>query len=906
MEGFFLSMKQKKIGVLTSGGDAPGMNAAIRALVRTCVYNNIKVTGIKRGYEGLLTGDILELTARSVSDTIHRGGTILLTARCPEMLTQEGQEKAAQIYKILGLDALVVIGGDGSLTGGLMLSRLGVNIIGIPGTIDMDLPCTEYTIGFDTAVNTGMDAINKIRDTSTSHERCSVVEVMGRNAGNIALWCAMTGGAEDVLLPEMNKEENNNDTIIKQIIENRAKGKTHNLILVAEGAGGSAELAAEIKKVTGIESRATVLGHLQRGGSPTAVDRMHASMMGHMAVEIFMQGLQNKVIIFKNSDYTYMDIEEALACKRGEQMKRTKILATLGPASNDVETIKDLIRAGMDAARINFSHGTYESHAEIINKLKQAREELKAPIPLILDTKGPEIRIKTFKEDKIFLEQGSKFTLTTRDIVGDNTIVAVTYENLPKDLEIGSRVLIDDGLIELKVINLTDEDIECNVINSGFLSSRKGVNVPDVYVNLPSLTDKDIDDIKFGIKMGFDYIAASFIRCANDVIKIKEILEENNAEHINVIAKIESRDGVNNIESILEMADGIMVARGDLGVEIPPEEVPVVQKMLINKSNIFGKPVITATQMLESMVSNPRPTRAEANDVANAILDGSDSIMLSGETASGKYPVESVKMMARIAIKAEESIDYYDKLYSHNAKMTTKITNAISYAACTTAADLKAACIVTVTNSGFTARKVSKFRPPCPIVAVTFEEDIWRQLNLLWGCVPTMTDADKNLFSVAVIKSQETGVAKTGDPIVIAAGVPVGMAGTTNTLRVQIVGDVLVKGRAVGDRILTGRTNIMRVAEAIDKEFKKGDILVVTKTNNEMMPYIKRASAIIVGSGQKTDHSHTETVAKALDIPVIICEEKVVELLQDNMIVRVDCSRGFVFNESSDKYEDNI
>ena len=439
-------------------------------------------------------------------------------------------------------------------------------------------------------------------------------------------------------------------------------------------------------------------------------------------------------------------------------MRKTKIVATLGPASNTVQICKDLIGAGMDAARINFSHGTYESHTEIINTLIQARTELNAPISLILDTKGPEIRIRNFAEEKVYLEQGSKFTLTTKDVVGDAAKVSITYENLPKDVERGSRILIDDGLIELLVEKLTDTDITCKVVNSGFLSSKKGVNVPDVYVNLPSLTEKDVEDIKFGIERGFDYIAASFIRSAKDVLKIREVLEAHDATHINIIAKIESRDGVNNIDSILEVADGIMVARGDLGVEIPPEEVPLVQKLLIKKANQMGKPVITATQMLESMVNNPRPTRAEANDVANAIFDGSDCIMLSGETAKGTHPVESVQMMARIAVKAEDSIDYRERLNQAGRSMTgVTITNAVSRATCTSAADLNAAAIVTVTNSGFTARMVAKYKPSCPVLAVSLREVVWRQLNLVWGCRSVMgavkKDTEEEILELVTAKA---------------------------------------------------------------------------------------------------------------------------------------------------------
>lgn len=407
-------------------------------------------------------------------------------------------------------------------------------------------------------------------------------------------------------------------------------------------------------------------------------------------------------------------------------MRKTKIVCTLGPATNDVEIMKQLIHNGMDAARINFSHGTYETHAETIAKLKQAREELNAPIPLILDTKGPEIRVKTFKEDKVRLEEDATFTLTTREVEGDVNIVSVTYADLPKDVHRGSRILIDDGLIELKVEDITETDVVCKVVNGGVVKSRKGVNLPGVEVNLPSLMEKDIEDLKFGVENGFDIVAASFIRSAEDVLKIRRVLEENGGGQMHIISKIENQQGVENIDKILEASDGIMVARGDLGVEIPPEEVPLVQKILIAKANRIGKPVITATQMLESMVHSPRPTRAEANDVANAIFDGSDAIMLSGETAAGAYPLEAVATMARIALKAESAVDYAAKLANTTEPARVNITNAISMAACATAAELKTAAITTVTKSGFTARMISRYRPACPLIASTSDETVWR------------------------------------------------------------------------------------------------------------------------------------------------------------------------------------
>lgn len=580
-------------------------------------------------------------------------------------------------------------------------------------------------------------------------------------------------------------------------------------------------------------------------------------------------------------------------------MNKTKIVCTLGPSTGTVEIIKELIKGGMSAARINFSHGTYESHAVIINNLIQAREELNAPIPLILDTKGPEIRIKTFKEEPVVLQQGGTFTLTTEDIEGDATRVSVTYKNLPLDLRRGSRVLIDDGLIELKVKNLTETDVECEIVNGGILSSRKGVNIPDVYVNLPSLTEKDIEDIKFGIEMGFDYIAASFVRSVNDVVKIRRVLEENNGANIDIISKIENRDGVNNIDEILEVSDGIMVARGDLGVEIPPEEVPLVQKRLISKANQKGKPVITATQMLDSMIHNPRPTRAEANDVANAIFDGTDAIMLSGETAKGAYPVDSVKMMSTIAQATEASIDYIEEMNKNHATLQRSVSNAISYACCTTANDLGASSIITVTKSGYTARMVSMFRPMSPILCCTTEEYVWRQLNLVWGCIPAIISPTYNstddVFNEGINKAVELKIAKNGDSVIIIAGVPIGVSGTTNTLKVHIVGDVLVKGTGVGNKVVSGKGVVIKVLEEAEKFFQKGDIMITHETNNEFIPYIKKAAALIIETDE-SENNHAEIVGKALDIPVILGAKNATDMIRNGILITVDTKKGFVYN----------
>ena len=579
-------------------------------------------------------------------------------------------------------------------------------------------------------------------------------------------------------------------------------------------------------------------------------------------------------------------------------MRKTKIVCTLGPATNDVEIMKQLIQNGMDAARINFSHGTYETHAETIAKLKQAREEQNAPIPLILDTKGPEIRVKTFKEDKVRLEEDATFTLTTRDVEGDVNIVSVTYADLPKDVHRGSRILIDDGLIELKVEDITETDVVCKVINGGVVKSRKGVNLPGVEVNLPSLMEKDIEDLKFGVENGFDIVAASFIRSAEDVLKIRRVLEENGGGQMHIISKIENQQGVENIDKILEASDGIMVARGDLGVEIPPEEVPLVQKILIAKANRIGKPVITATQMLESMVHSPRPTRAEANDVANAIFDGSDAIMLSGETAAGAYPLEAVATMARIALKAESAVDYAAKLANTTEPARVNITNAISMAACATAAELKTAAITTVTKSGFTARMISRYRPACPLIASTSDETVWRQMNLIWGCKPMLYTGELprgGVFDTALEIAVKSGLLKNGDTVVSALGMPLGFSGATNTLRVDIVGDVLCKGKGVGTKRATGTARVITARDGVERTFHQGDILVTTATDSSFMPYIRKAAAIVVGPLDQNANSHAEVAGMALDIPVIVCNAKVVDFIPAHSLITVDAEKGFVY-----------
>ena len=470
-------------------------------------------------------------------------------------------------------------------------------------------------------------------------------------------------------------------------------------------------------------------------------------------------------------------------------IKRTKIVCTLGPASDKEEILRELVKSGLNVCRFNFSHGSHQEHKERMDLVKKVREELGQPVAILLDTKGPEIRTGNFDEPEVLLEEGQKFTITMKDVVGNKEMCTVSYKGLVNDVVPGDTILIDDGLVGLKVEEINGDDIVCIVENSGIVKNHKGVNVPGVKINLPALTEKDIKDIEFGISEGIDYIAASFVRKASDVLAIREVLENNNATHIQIISKIENQEGIDNIDSILQVSDGIMVARGDLGVEIPTPEIPIAQKMMIKKCNQLGKPVITATQMLDSMMRNPRPTRAEVTDVANAIYDGTDAIMLSGETAAGKYPVEAVKTMATIAKRTEETLKYNELLKKRKIEDVT-VTNAISYATCTTSADLNAKAIISFTTSGHTARMVSKFRPQCPIIATTEDEGVMRRLALVWGVYPVKTSHVGNtddLFTTSIASAKEKKYLENGDLVVITAGVPSGISGTTNLIKVHTI-----------------------------------------------------------------------------------------------------------------------
>ncbi len=471
-------------------------------------------------------------------------------------------------------------------------------------------------------------------------------------------------------------------------------------------------------------------------------------------------------------------------------MRKTKIVCTMGPSTMDEYVLKRLIEEGMDVARFNFSHGTHEEQKVRMDMVKKLRKECGKHIALLLDTKGPEIRTRDFEGGKVEIEAGQTFTLTTRDIVGDNTISSITYKDLAKDVEIGTKILIDDGLIELKVKDIIDEDLVCEVINGGFVSNHKGINVPGVHLNMPYMSQKDIDDILFGIEQDVDFIAASFVRSAKDVLEIRKLLDENGGKNINIISKIENAEGVKHIDDIIYVSDGIMVARGDMGVEIPGEEVPVIQKMIIRKVYNAGKQVITATQMLDSMMKNPRPTRAETTDVANAIYDGTSAIMLSGETAAGLYPIESVQTMVRIAERTEEDINYRGRFFQIERRANNNVTDAVCHATCTTAIDLNASAVVTVTKSGTSARNISKYRPVCPIIAGTTSDKVCRQLNMSWGVVPVHLEEKNEIFELfdhAVESAKNNGLLKSGETVVVTAGVPLGVSGNTNMIKVQVV-----------------------------------------------------------------------------------------------------------------------
>ena len=579
-------------------------------------------------------------------------------------------------------------------------------------------------------------------------------------------------------------------------------------------------------------------------------------------------------------------------------MRKTKIICTLGPSTDKDGVLRELIANGMNVARFNFSHGSHEEHKGRLDLLKSLREELGKPVAALLDTKGPEIRLKDFKNGTEMLEAGQTFTLTTREVEGTKEICSITYKDLPQDVQPGGTIMLDDGLIKLQIITVNDTDIVCKVLNNGKIKNKKGVNVPGVHLSMPYMSQRDRDDIIFGAQQGFDFIAASFVRTAQDVYDIRNLLNEYDSD-IRIIAKIENREGVNNIDSILAAADAVMVARGDLGVEIDFTELPGIQKNIIERSFSFGKPIVTATQMLDSMIVNPRPTRAEISDVANAIYDGTSAIMLSGETAAGAYPVDALKTMSAIAERTEqENHARFVPLAENTGKIS--VSDATAHAACLTAKDVNAAAIVTVSESGNTARLLSKYRPEQPIIACVMKEQVQRQLALSWGITPLMmplAHSTDELIEMSTSLAKENGYLHNGELAVVTAGVPVGVSGTTNMIKIHMVGNCLATGVGVGREnadvtSATGKACVCRTLEEVRAKFKPGMVLVVPSTSNEMLSYVRDAAALVVE--EPGLNSHAAIAGKALLKPTVVGAAGATSHIRDGLMIAVDCAHGSV------------
>ena len=577
-------------------------------------------------------------------------------------------------------------------------------------------------------------------------------------------------------------------------------------------------------------------------------------------------------------------------------MRKTKIICTLGPSTDQEGVLRELVANGMNVARFNFSHGSHEEHLGRFEKLKAIREELGKPVAALLDTKGPEIRLKDFKNGTEMLEAGQTFTLTTREVEGTKEICSITYKDLPQDVQPGGTIMLDDGLIKLQIITVNDTDIVCKVLNNGKIKNKKGVNVPGVHLSMPYMSQRDRDDIIFGAQQGFDFIAASFVRTAQDVYDIRNLLNEYDSD-IRIIAKIENREGVNNIDSILAAADAVMVARGDLGVEIDFTELPGIQKNIIERSFSFGKPIVTATQMLDSMIVNPRPTRAEISDVANAIYDGTSAIMLSGETAAGAYPVEALKTMSAIAERTEqENHARFVPLTENTGKIS--VSDATAHAACLTAKDVNAAAIVTVSESGNTARLLSKYRPEQPIIACVMKEQVQRQLALSWGITPLMmplAHSTDELIEMSTALAKENGYLHNGELAVVTAGVPVGVSGTTNMIKIHMVGNCLATGVGVGPEnndVASGKACVCRTMDEVRAKFKPGMVLVVPSTSNEMLSFVRDAAALVVE--EPGLNSHAAIAGKALLKPTVVGAAGATSHIRDGLMVAVDCAHGSV------------
>ena len=578
-------------------------------------------------------------------------------------------------------------------------------------------------------------------------------------------------------------------------------------------------------------------------------------------------------------------------------MRKTKIVCTIGPASESEEMLEKLMNAGMNVARLNFSHGSHEEHKARIDTIRKVAKRLNKTIGLLLDTKGPEIRTHNMKDGVIVLEKGKEVTVSVNEVEGTPGKFSITYENLINDVNVGSYILLDDGLVELQVKEIDKDkgEVKCDILNTGELKNKKGVNLPGVKVNLPGITDKDADDIRFGIKENVDFIAASFVRRPSDVLDIRQILEEEKAE-ISVFPKIENQEGIDNIEEILEVSDGLMVARGDMGVEIPPEQVPMVQKDLIRKCNKLGKPVITATQMLDSMQRNPRATRAEASDVANAIYDGTDAVMLSGETAAGQYPEEAVKTMRNIAVSSEAAQDYKKLLNDRTKLVETSLVNAIGVSVAHTALNLNVKAIVAATESGSTARTISKYRPHSDIIAVTPSDKTARQCAIVWGVNPVVKEGRKTtdaLLNNAVATAVETGRVSNGDLIIITAGVPTGEKGTTNMMKIHLVGDEIARGQGVGRGSVVGHAIVADSSSDLEGKDLSDKVIITNSVDETLVPYVENAIGLITEENGITSPSAIVGLEKG--IPTVVGVEKATKEIKNDMLVTVDAAQGKIF-----------
>lgn len=577
--------------------------------------------------------------------------------------------------------------------------------------------------------------------------------------------------------------------------------------------------------------------------------------------------------------------------------RRTKIICTLGPATDNIQILRQLFLEGMNVGRFNFSHGTHAEQKERVDTFKSLRAELKIPAGLMLDTKGPEVRIKHFKDGSVNLSAGDRFTLTSEDIEGDSRRVSVTYKSLPSDISRGDTLLLDDGLLELKVTSINGTEIETKVINGGTLSNSKKINVPEGRIQMPYVSEADIADLKFAADNDFDFVAASFARSSSDIKELKRILDKMGGHNIRIISKIENREGVINIDELIRVSDGIMVARGDMGVEIPFEELPAIQKMIIKKTTGAGKPVITATQMLDSMIRNPRPTRAELTDVANAIYDGTSAIMLSGETSIGNYPVPTLSTMSKIAVETEKNIEYSKWLNLIDSTTSNNVTKAISHATCLAAETLGAAAIIAVTRSGHSARMVSKYRPECSIIASTTSRKTAYQLSLSWGVTPVLTEtgtSSDRIFALAVKSAMQAELISNGDLVILTGGTPAGVSGTTNTMKVHIAGNVLIRGTGINRFKATGNLFVADNESVTSVDFNAGDIIVMKKTEEWMIPVLKYSAGIVTEENES--ESEAALAGRALEIPVICQAAGAAELLKSGTVAIVDSETGTVSN----------